>query len=176
MGFLIELELSVAVLEAGLASMVQVNERASLSGSDDAEPFNWTVLPSVTNCAPPALAIGGSSCVLMVTVAVELLLWESVTVNCATYVPAVVARNVGETAVGLEIDAWLPAGADIRLHWNVIVSPSGELEPLPSRRTTVPTPTNWFFPALAMGGTFCVEIVTCAVEEFVPSLTDSCAT
>ena len=82
-------------------------------------PLSITVEPWTTVWLFPALAIGGCVVfVVIVTVAAGLLRIPSLTINCATYVPAASTVKVGLTILALLRTALLPGAPVVfKLHW-----------------------------------------------------------
>ena len=125
---------------------------ASPSGSVEPEPSRVTVSPTFTVWLFPASAVGARLCwtTRMVTVSISESSTLSVMVSRNTRVSALPgATNVGDDTVWLDIVTMVP---DIWLHEYDMASPSGSVEPEPSRVTVSPTFTVWFAPASVVGG------------------------
>src|SRR5262249_17425701 len=124
---------------------------------------------------PALMGGGGGAWAVMVTVTGVLSRVPSLTMSCATYVPAWSTTNVGWTVVGAVRVAALPVGTTVKAQRKVSGSPSTSLDALPSSATVGPTKTVCGGPALATGGELVVEMVTVAgALSTVPSLTMNC--
>ena len=76
----------------------------------DLLPSRMTVSPTRAAWFGPAFATGGEFSVVSVTEFGALLTLPSLTMSCATYVPAMSTTKVGKTAAGSESVAALPRG------------------------------------------------------------------
>src|SRR5580693_9137343 len=100
---------STALLFAGLVIRDHMNVSGNPWGSVDPEPLSITVAPWTTVWLFPGLAVGGcTEFEVIVTVAGLLFKIPSLTINCATYVPATSIVKVGLTIFGLLRVALLP--------------------------------------------------------------------
>ena len=133
--------------------------------------------PTSTNWSGPAFATGGWSATVTFTVSVELNPRLSVTVNCATYSPALSGANVNTAVSAVVPFSALSAGASVISHAYVMLSSGfGSYEPLPSSVTCVPgfDDTTWSLPAFATGATFpCIAVTTTVAMLLFPAVSST---